>query len=145
MNTYSKQDSPCIGICSTVYGDDVCRGCKRFNEEIIDWNRFQQAQKDKVYVRIDTLITKVMQDKVSVFAPDLLIQKLQRHAVHYRTDDTPYGHVFVLLREGAEKMREPRAYGFRVLPPYVKLSLPELIRQIDDEYYQLSLEHFETT
>ncbi|HBZ99754.1 MAG TPA: DUF1289 domain-containing protein, partial [Pseudomonas sp.] len=21
--------TPCIGLCSTVYGDVVCRGCKR--------------------------------------------------------------------------------------------------------------------
>ncbi|WP_446731421.1 DUF1289 domain-containing protein [Pseudomonas sp. PSKL.D1] len=26
----------CIGRCSTVFGDRVCRGCHRFHEEIVD-------------------------------------------------------------------------------------------------------------
>lgn len=31
--------TPCIGICSTTsLGDRVCRGCKRYAAEVIDWN-----------------------------------------------------------------------------------------------------------
>ncbi|MCF8976542.1 DUF1289 domain-containing protein, partial [Pseudomonas edaphica] len=26
--------TPCVGLCSTVYGDLVCRGCKRFHHEV---------------------------------------------------------------------------------------------------------------
>ena len=26
--------TPCIGVCSTTYGDDICRGCRRFRHEI---------------------------------------------------------------------------------------------------------------
>jgi hypothetical protein len=29
--------TPCVGLCSTVYGDLVCRGCKRFHHEVINW------------------------------------------------------------------------------------------------------------
>ncbi|MCA4075779.1 DUF1289 domain-containing protein, partial [Pseudomonas kurunegalensis] len=29
--------TPCVGLCSTVYGDTVCRGCKRFHHEVINW------------------------------------------------------------------------------------------------------------
>ena len=34
--------TPCIGICSTVYGDEVCRGCKRTFTEVIDWNNLSE-------------------------------------------------------------------------------------------------------
>ncbi|MEM9624509.1 MAG: DUF1289 domain-containing protein, partial [Pseudomonadota bacterium] len=32
--------TPCVGICSTTYGDLVCRGCKRFAHEIVQWNAY---------------------------------------------------------------------------------------------------------
>ena len=31
----NRTRTPCVGICSTTYGDDVCRGCKRFSFEVI--------------------------------------------------------------------------------------------------------------
>ncbi|WP_317135104.1 DUF1289 domain-containing protein [Piscirickettsia litoralis] len=44
--------TPCVGLCSTVYGDDVCRGCKRFYHEIIDWNQYDINQKQKNLVAL---------------------------------------------------------------------------------------------
>ncbi|WP_366536212.1 DUF1289 domain-containing protein, partial [Acinetobacter baumannii] len=29
--------TPCAGRCSTVFGDQVCRGCRRFNHEPRNW------------------------------------------------------------------------------------------------------------
>mgnify|MGYP006200948357 CR=1 FL=1 len=45
--------TPCIGTCSTTYGDLVCRGCKRFNFEVINWNRYSEEEKLAVMGRID--------------------------------------------------------------------------------------------
>ncbi len=28
--------TPCVGMCSTTYGDLVCRGCRRFSHEIVN-------------------------------------------------------------------------------------------------------------
>ena len=37
----SQVKTPCIGICSTTsLGDKICRGCKRFNFEVIRWNSY---------------------------------------------------------------------------------------------------------
>ncbi len=44
--------TPCIGICSTTYGDLVCRGCKRFAHEIVQWNAFEPAQRQAVWQRL---------------------------------------------------------------------------------------------
>ncbi|MEO1955257.1 MAG: DUF1289 domain-containing protein, partial [Gammaproteobacteria bacterium] len=35
--------TPCIGVCSTVFGDEVCRGCKRFQNEVIEWNSYNNS------------------------------------------------------------------------------------------------------
>ena len=41
-----KTRTPCVGICSTTYGDEVCRGCKRFYFEVINWNKYDENEKD---------------------------------------------------------------------------------------------------
>lgn len=47
-----KKRTPCVGICSTTYGDLVCRGCKRFAHEIVQWNGYDEAQQDAVRGRL---------------------------------------------------------------------------------------------
>jgi len=44
--------TPCIGICSTTYGDLVCRGCKRFSHEIVGWNGYDRGQRGAVWERL---------------------------------------------------------------------------------------------
>ena len=47
--------SPCIGVCSTTYGDLVCRGCHRFAHEVSEWNGYSDAQRVAVRRRLDQL------------------------------------------------------------------------------------------
>jgi predicted Fe-S protein YdhL (DUF1289 family) len=44
-------DSPCIGVCTTLY-DDVCQGCGRTLGEVSNWVFFSQEEKDLVWKRI---------------------------------------------------------------------------------------------
>jgi len=44
--------TPCIGTCSTTYGDLVCRGCKRFAHEIVQWNAYDAEQRRAVWQRL---------------------------------------------------------------------------------------------
>ena len=37
--------NPCIGVCSTTYGDDICKGCKRFRHEVSSWTNTQMWRK----------------------------------------------------------------------------------------------------
>ena len=43
------RSTPCVGICSTTYGDLVCRGCKRFSHEIVAWNVYTDDQRERVW------------------------------------------------------------------------------------------------
>ncbi len=48
----STPDTPCIAICSTSQGDDVCKGCGRTFDEVQHWPEMSPAQKRQTWRRI---------------------------------------------------------------------------------------------
>ncbi|PJC03930.1 MAG: DUF1289 domain-containing protein [Gallionellales bacterium CG_4_9_14_0_8_um_filter_55_61] len=50
--------SPCIGHCTTVLGDEVCRSCLRTFEEITRWVEMNDEERCAVNRRIAILQTK---------------------------------------------------------------------------------------
>ncbi len=59
-----KTRTPCVGICSTTYGDEVCRGCKRFYFEVINWNKYDEDEKDAIWTRLESLKTQIIYSKI---------------------------------------------------------------------------------
>jgi predicted Fe-S protein YdhL (DUF1289 family) len=47
----ADSDSPCIGVCTTLY-DEICQGCGRTLGEVSNWVFFSQEDKDLVWQRI---------------------------------------------------------------------------------------------
>jgi hypothetical protein len=47
--------SPCIGHCTTVLGDDVCRSCLRTFEEITRWVEMNDEERCAVNQRIEII------------------------------------------------------------------------------------------
>ena len=45
-------DTPCIAICSTSQGDEVCKGCGRSFDEVQHWTAMSPAEKRRVWRRI---------------------------------------------------------------------------------------------
>ncbi len=45
-------DTPCIAICSTSQGDDVCKGCGRSFIEVQLWTQMTPTQKRQTWRRI---------------------------------------------------------------------------------------------
>ena len=45
-------DAPCIAICSTSQGDDVCKGCGRSFDEVQRWTAMTPAEKRATWRRI---------------------------------------------------------------------------------------------
>lgn len=58
--------TPCIGVCSTTYGDLVCRGCKRFAHEVVGWNGFADTQRHVVWTRLNRLLAESVRAYVTV-------------------------------------------------------------------------------
>ena len=52
--------TPCAGRCSTVFGDLVCRGCRRFNHEVIQWNTYTPEQRLMVWRRLDAQLNQIL-------------------------------------------------------------------------------------
>ena len=52
--------TPCAGRCSTVFGDPVCRGCRRFNHEVIQWNTYSSEQHTAVWRRLDAQLYQIL-------------------------------------------------------------------------------------
>lgn len=45
-------DTPCIAICSTSQGDDICKGCGRSFDEVQHWTAMSPFEKRVVWRRI---------------------------------------------------------------------------------------------
>ena len=135
--------TPCIGVCSTGIGDSVCRGCKRFCHEVIDWNGYTPEQKRVVDQRLSGFLSQCVSNKLQVTDKALLHWQLQVQQVAYSEYHDEYCWVFSLLKAGAGQIESPPDYGFEVDLHYRELPLLELREMIDREFYILSEAHYE--
>lgn len=138
-------NTPCVGLCSTVYGDAVCRGCKRYDFEIIDWNTYTTSQHEAVWQRLELLLEKIMADKLTIFDRTQLEQKLIKHTIRFRPQQSSYYWAYLLLIKGARFISNIEMYGITILPPYNQLSLWELKELIDNDYFACSEKNYPTT
>ena len=134
--------TPCIGVCSTVFGDEVCRGCKRFQHEIIKWNAYDDIEKRSVLNRLELLKVQIMQSKVSITDEGLLRSKLQEYKVKVDGDSDSLCWVFDLLRAGSQSINNPGDFGFDLINDSVR-NLSELKKVMEEELFQLSEAHYQ--
>jgi len=45
----TANDSPCIALCSTALGDNVCRGCGRTFIEVAEWSALSSGAKAMIW------------------------------------------------------------------------------------------------
>ena len=134
--------TPCIGVCSSVFGDEVCRGCKRFQHEIIKWNAYDDIEKRSVLNRLELLKVQIMQSKVMIIDEDLLRSKLHEYKVKFDEDSDSLCWVFDLLRSGSQSIADPSEFGFDLINSSV-LNLSELKKVMEEELFQLSEAHYQ--
>ncbi|MGO2488189.1 hypothetical protein SAMN04490203_2824 [Pseudomonas taetrolens] len=134
--------TPCIGLCSTVFGDLICRGCKRFHHEIIQWNGYTDHEKVAILLRLETLLTQVMTDKIIILDAALLREQLDARKIRYYPHQSAYCWAYQLIAKGAENIININAYGVDVRLGTRDVSLVELRKQIDREFFILSETHY---
>jgi uncharacterized protein len=135
--------TPCVGLCSTVFGDQVCRGCKRFHHEIVNWNLYTDDEKRAVWERLEVLLVQVMQSKISVFDPALLRQQLEQRKIRFNTGQSAYCWAYQLIAKGARVINQLDAYGLALMPEFRDWSLPDIRDAIDREFFILSEAHYD--
>lgn len=138
----AKVRSPCIGVCSTGIGGSICRGCKRYMHEIVNWNAYSDEERQTVFERLDGFIEQIVCSKLQVVDAGLLEKFLKAQRIDYSNFASPYSWAFQLLKAGASQMRSWDCYGLRLNSEHINKSPVELREEIDREYYVLSCAHY---
>ncbi len=131
-------DTPCIGICSSVYGDPICRGCKRTAKEVIDWNRYNSGEKSVVYQRLQAQMALVLVQYIEIFNPEVLQEKIITLNIRLHSQVSDTERAFHVLRLGANKIKNLNSFGLRIKPEYADLSLTVLFNEMDAKIYALA-------
>ena len=134
--------TPCIGVCSTVFGDDVCRGCKRFQHEVFQWNSYSDPEKESVLTRLETLKTQIMESKVLILDEQVLKQQLESLKIIFNQDTNPYCWVFDLFRQASQSISDTSEFGFEILSSQTD-NLLVLKKIIEEELFELSEAHYQ--
>ena len=132
----------CIGVCSSVFGDDVCRGCKRFQHEVIQWNSYSDPEKESVLTRLETLKTQIMESKVLILDEQVLKQQLESLKIIFNQDTNPYCWVFDLFRQASQSISDTSEFGFEILSSQTD-NLLVLKKIIEEELFELSEAHYQ--
>lgn len=139
---FEKIPTPCVGICSTTYGDLVCRGCRRYLHEVIDWNRFSDAEKRLIWQRLDALLEQVLPGSFRIDNPALLGQCLGHYRIPYRIDGSPWTWLYALLKSTAKQMQDLSEFGVTRLDRS-PLSLAQLREKLNADLHQLASAYYE--
>jgi predicted Fe-S protein YdhL (DUF1289 family) len=135
--------TPCIGVCSTGIGDRVCRGCKRFAHEVINWNSYSDAEKRLIDRRLGDFLSRCTRNKLRVLDPALLQKQLDSQQVAYPSQRDHYCWAYALLKAGGSQISEPGEYGLQIDAEYQSWSLADIRKAIDEEFYILSEAYYE--
>ncbi len=107
----TRIESPCLGVCSTTQGDDICRGCKRNSDEILNWGALSGEQRSNIMRRTEWLSVEVVEQYFQLIDKDQLEQQLIKHRIRYTKRFEPLCWVIDLLRAGAGRIQNIEAYG----------------------------------
>lgn len=139
---FDKVPTPCVGICSTTFGDVVCRGCRRYLHEIIDWNRYSDAQKRLIWQRLDGLLEQVLPTAFRIDEPARLRERLQHYRIPHRTEGSPWVHLYALLRYAARQLPDLAEFGVTRLDRSA-LTLLELREKLNTDLHALASAYYE--
>lgn len=133
--------TPCIGICSTTYGDLVCRGCKRFAHEVVGWNGYRDSQRNLVWSRLHTLLGQSVRAHLRV-VDEARLRRVAREARVPEANELPLDALaFYTMR--LRPLPLPRL-GLAAEPEALT-NTREALSAIDEEFYLRSRAYFEAS
>ena len=135
----NKASTPCLGICSTTYGDNVCKGCKRFIHEVINWNKYTVSEKELVNSRLESFKLIVLKDRFSISNAQLLATRLNDQGINFNDALDPLTWIFDLLRAAGSQALDWPQFGISC---HVNLDNAQLKEQIFSEFLELSEAHY---
>ena len=140
--------SPCVGICSTTYGDLVCRGCKRFAHEIVQWNGFEEGQRQLVWQRLLAIREGTVRDFLQLIDEPALRASAKALNVLEADAYDSFNLAYEVLQRLQRRPADLAEVGLG-LHAHQKQGLDAenvpraLLERIDREFYQRSVAHYE--
>lgn len=131
----SRPKTPCVGLCSTVFGDTVCRGCMRFVHEVIDWNKYNPVQKQIIWQRLDEHLRVILPQFVKIYDPRKIVARLQQQRIIYDEKNLWRG-IYSLLRLHDKGFIVLEDVGFMVKEDYQWSLVQQQLYQLASAYYQ---------
>ncbi len=140
---FKRVRTPCIGVCSTGIGDQVCRGCKRYAHEVVNWNAYSNEQRFVIAQRLEGFVAQVVSNKLLITDEDQLLAAVKHQQINFKQEQNPYCWVFDLLKAGASQIVDLSVYGLERHSDWAQSSLVQIKDAIDADYYTLSCAHYE--
>ena len=132
--------TPCVGICSTTYGDLVCRGCKRFAHEIDQWNGYASGQRVLVWERLFKLREGAFSAHAEVVDAALLLERAKRFRVADLEALSEGNIAYEVIRRAG---RETDFTALGIAPHAPAETASALYERIEQELYARSLAQYE--
>ena len=110
----NRSSTPCIGICSTTFGDDVCKGCKRFSHEITNWGKFSTDERAVVNSRLEQFKTTILEEKFTISDSELFESKMNEFSINFNSSLDPITWIFDLLRASSNKDLNVNDFGVEI-------------------------------
>jgi predicted Fe-S protein YdhL (DUF1289 family) len=129
-----------VGICSTTYGDLVCRGCKRFAHEIVQWNGFEDEQRQLVWDRLRKLCEGAVLSHLSISDEVLLREVADGFKVPERDILSLPALAYEVLRRSRNR-NDLAALG--ILPHESTVTPAELYQRVERELFDRSVAQYE--
>ena len=135
-----RSSTPCLGICSTTFGDEVCKGCKRFAHEIVGWTKYSEGEREIVNDRLEKFKIQILQHRFAVTDKNLFESMLEEKAINFNHSLDPLTWIFDLFRAAGSQTFDISDFGIKSLVQFN----PKTIRdEINNELLELSEVHHE--
>ena len=133
----NRSTTPCLGICSTTYGDDVCKGCKRFVHEIIS-PKYSMEERAFVNDRLEKFKIIILQERFKIEDEQLFALRLKDNAINYNNSLDSLTWIFDLLRAAGSQSIDLNQFGITALKKYDSKTIKD---EINQELLDLSEAH----
>ena len=133
-----RSSTPCLGICSTTFGDEVCKGCKRFAHEIVGWTKYSRGEREIVNDRLEKFKIQILLHRFAVTDKNLFESMLEEKAINFNHSLDPLTWIFDLFRAAGSQKFDISNFGIKSLVQFN----PKTIRdEINNELIELSEAH----
>ncbi len=135
-----RSSTPCLGICSTTFGDEVCKGCKRFSHEIVSWTKYSLEEREIVNDRLEKFKVQILKQRFEIIDKDLFETKLEEKAINFNHSLDPLTWIFDLFRAAGSQSFDIEGFGIKQLSQFDSKTIRD---EINKELLELSEAHHE--